>query len=474
MHMDSEILGVASDAVGLQLPPLRVEKETLPNGLEVIVQEDHSAPVVSVQMWVRTGSIHEGRHLGAGMSHMLEHMLFKGTETCSASEFAQRIQDGGGYVNAYTSFDRTVYWIDIPSKGLGTALDLLADAALNSTLPAEEFVKEQEVIRREFAMLHDDPDRMSSAALFTAAYRTHPYQHPVIGHLDVFDAVTRDEVIAYYKARYVPNNIFFAVAGDVKAGEVIERLKSLFAKAPRAALAPVYVPAEPPQLGRREAHVEFPTELTRLHMAWHIPGADHPDVPALDVLALIVGQGRSSRLYRSIREEHGLAHSLDAWCYAPGQEGLWGVDALLDPERLAEVQAETLRILQQIEHHGVTPSELAKAKRQSLSTQLQAMTTMRGKASDLASNWLLADNLEFSHDYLRAIEHVDDAAIRRVISTHLKDSNLTVVSLNPPGSGVDKGAATEVLAAGNIQRFELSNGLRLLVREDSRLPLVSI
>ena len=143
-------------------------------------------PVASVQVWIETGSIHEDRHLGAGLSHLLEHMLFKGTKTRGASEFAQRIQDSGGYVNAYTSFDRTVYWIDIPAKGVGIAVDLLADAALNSTLPPEEFAKEQEVIRREFAMGYDDPDRMSSQTLFATAYREHPYQHPIIGHLDIF------------------------------------------------------------------------------------------------------------------------------------------------------------------------------------------------------------------------------------------------------------------------------------------------
>src|SRR3954468_20561242 len=147
MHMDPELLAASPQGARLQLPPLDVVRHTLPNGLEIIVQEDHSAPVVSVQLWVETGSIHEDRHLGAGMSHMLEHMLFKGTATCSASEFAQRVQDAGGYINAYTSFDRTVYWIDIPAKGAEVALELLTDAALHSTLPPEEFVKEQEVIR---------------------------------------------------------------------------------------------------------------------------------------------------------------------------------------------------------------------------------------------------------------------------------------------------------------------------------------
>jgi zinc protease len=474
MHMDPELLAASPQGARLQLPPLDVVRRTLPNGLEIIVQEDHSAPVVSVQLWVQTGSIHEGTAMGAGISHMLEHMLFKGTTTLSACEFAQRVQDQGGYINAYTSFDRTVYWIDIPAKGAEVALDLLTDAALHSTLPPEEFIKEQEVIRREFAMGNDDPDRVSSTALFANAYREHPYRYPIIGHLDVFNTITREDVMAYYKARYVPNNMFFVVTGDVDAAAVFRRLESLFATTPRAALPPVYLPEEPRQLGRRELHAEFPTELTRLHMAWHVPGTAHADVPALDVLAMIVGHGRSARLYRSIREDKGLAHSVDAWCYAPAQGGLFGVDAMCDPQQRAPIEAEVLRILQEIEHSGVTDAELQKAKRQSLSTQLQAVTTMRGKASDLGSNWLLARSLDFSRDYLRAVEQVDDAAIRAVVSRYLRDSNLTIVSLNPPGAAHPPAVASAVSRAGEIQRFELSNGLRLLVREDPRLPLVSV
>src|SRR5882757_2958308 len=210
----------ADPSSAIQFPPVDARTWTLPNGLGVIVQEDHSAPVASVQVWVETGSIHEGRHLGGGLSHLLEHMLFKGTPTRGASAFAQSVQDAGGYINAYTSFDRTVYWIDIPAKGVPVALELLADAVMNSTLPEDEYVKEQEVIRREFAMGMDDPDRMSSHELFATAFQEHPYRHPIIGYLDVFNGLQRDEVMAYYKRRYVPNNMFFVVVGDVETGRV--------------------------------------------------------------------------------------------------------------------------------------------------------------------------------------------------------------------------------------------------------------
>ena len=171
----------------ITFPPNTAQRWMLPNGLTVIVQEDHSAPVASVQAWCATGSIHEDKHLAAGLSHILEHMLFKGTKTRSTNEIAQKIQDVGGYINAYTSFDRTVFWIDLPKDGVRSALDILADAMMNSNLPAEEYTKEQEVIRREFAMGLDDPDRTITLLLFATAFQQHPYRFPVIGLIDIYN-----------------------------------------------------------------------------------------------------------------------------------------------------------------------------------------------------------------------------------------------------------------------------------------------
>ena len=276
---------------GITFPPSTAQKRVLPNGLTIIVQEDRSAPVASVQAWCGTGSVDENAHLGAGLSHILEHMLFKGTKTNPANAIAQKIQDVGGYINAYTSFDRTVFWIDVPKDGTAVALEMLSDAMMNSTLPAEEYAKEQEVIRREFAMGMDDPDRMAGQLLFSTAYQRHPYRLPVIGQLDVYNQLTRDDVMKYYQARYVPNNLTFVVVGDVQADAVYQQLTDLFKDHPAKSLQPVFIPSEPPQLGRREVHQEFVTELTRFSLAWHIPEITDPDVPALDLLSTILGDG---------------------------------------------------------------------------------------------------------------------------------------------------------------------------------------
>src|SRR6266704_5382438 len=458
----------------ITFPPSSAQKWILPNGLTVVVQEDHSAPVASVQAWCATGSIDEDAHLGAGLSHILEHMLFKGTKTRSTNEIAQKIQDVGGYINAYTSFDRTVFWIDVPKDGVSTALDILADAMMNSTLPPEEYQKEQEVIRREFAMGMDDPDRVAGLLLFATAYQRHPYRFPVIGELEIYNQLTQEQVMQYYKTRYVPNNLTFVIVGDVDAEKVRQQLAELFKPYPETSLKPLFIPAEPPQLGRREVHKEFATELTHHSLAWHIPEVTNPDVPALDLLSTILGDGRSSRLYRRVREEAGLAFGISAFSYTPGDPGLFGIDATVDPKKHEAAEELALRIVDEVKHAGVTAEELAKAKKITLSHHLGALTTMRGQASDIGSNWLLTRDLNFSRHYLDAVQKVTLDDIKRVAANYLTENNLIVVSLNPKGSLAGKTEAPKEVAAGEIQKFDLSNGLRLLVREDPRLPLVGM
>src|SRR5438477_217819 len=449
------------------------QKWILPTGLTVIVQEDHSAPVASVQAWCATGSIDEDQHLGAGLSHILEHMLFKGTNTRSANQIAQSIQDVGGYINDCTSFDRTVFWIDVPKDGVGTALEVLSNAMMNSSLPPDEYNKEQEVIRREFAMGMDDPDRMASLLLFGTAYQRHPYRFPVIGELEIYNQRTQEQVMQYYKTRYVPNNLIFVVVGDVDAEKVRQQLGDLFKPYPEKSLKPVFIPSEPPQLGRREVHREFSTELTHLAMAWHIPEVTSPDVPALDLLSTILGDGRSSRLYRRVREEAGLAFGISAFSYTPGDPGLFGIDATLDPKKRDAAEQLTLQNLDDVKQNGVSADELEKAKKITLSQHLGTLTTMRGQASDIGSNWLLTRDLNFSREYLDAVQKVTLDDIKHVARTYLTDNNLTVVSLNPRSSLSGKSDPVKPVAAGEIQKFELSNGLRLLVREDHRLTSVA-
>ena len=301
--------------------PARTKITTLANGLTLIVREDHSAPVVSAQAWCQSGSIHEGKWLGAGLSHVLEHMLFKGTSTRPGSRIDPEVQEAGGSMNAYTSFDRTVFYhIECPNTGAVTAIDILCDIMQHATLPADEMKKELDVIRREMDMCQDDPHRRASRRLFETAYTKSPYRLTVIGYPDIFNELKREDIFAYYQERYAPNNLFFVVAGDVKHEEVIEQIKQAFAGSKAKPLPPLVQTDEPNQTAAREIIEEAAIELGHLHFSWHIPDVRHPDVPILDVLATLLGGGRSSRLYQQVREKQGLVNSAGCVDLLPREE----------------------------------------------------------------------------------------------------------------------------------------------------------
>jgi zinc protease len=446
-----------------------------PNGLTLLVREDPSAPVVSVQGWVRTGSVHEGNWLGSGVSHLIEHLVFKGTERRPVGTIAREVQGLGGSVNAYTTFDRTVYHVDAPSAGWRELLDLIVDAVFHSTLPESEYAKECEVIRREFAMGNDNPQHVLAELLFATAYRVHPYRHPIIGHLDIFNRLTRDDVAAHYRARYVPNNVTLVVVGDVSFDAVRAEVGTLVAGLARAPLPEIILPVEPRQLARRDAHVPFATELAHLMLAWHVPPLTHDDVHALDLLAVILGQGRSSRLERRVLEEGNLVHSISAWVYSPGEPGLFGVSATTDADLRAEAERAILGQVDDVAKSGVSQAELDKARRQTLAAFLGQRETMAGQAADIGAGWFLAHNPDYSRAYLERLHAVDPAEIQHVAATHLRTANLTATSVNPRGASTPASVAGRPSASeSGIHVQRLPGGARLVTRHLPRLPLVSV
>ncbi|CAM2907155.1 M16 family metallopeptidase [Rariglobus hedericola] len=449
-------------------PPVRT---VLANGLTLLVQRDTSAPVASVQVWVKTGSIHEGGLLGAGLSHYLEHLLFKGTERRAGREISTTVQEHGGNINAYTTFDRTVYYIDLPSDHVGVALDVLADAVLHSTLPADEVAREKDVILREIAMGNDDPDHRLGEALFDTAFRQHPYRYPIIGYKDVFTAVTRDDLVAYYKARYVPNNLVVVVAGDVDVAAVQALVETHFGSAPRAKLASVLVLSEPPQLAPRALHRHEDVELTRAGLSWQIPGLTHADAPVLDLLGVLLGQGDSSVLWQAIREKARLVHSIDATCWNPGETGLFYVSFICESKHREAATKAVRRELDRVAAQGFAPALIRKALRQLVVGEINTRKTMSGQASRLGAAEVVAGDVDFSKTYFARIARVTTTDLRRAVRTYLGADRVTEVSLNP------KNNAPVVSTAAGVDRVSdaftehtLANGARLLLRPDRRLP----
>jgi len=462
--------------VAAEIPPMPpgASLTTLDNGLVIITREDHSAPVVSAQAWCQAGSIAEGKWLGAGLSHVLEHMLFKGTTTRPGSRIDQEVQSAGGYMNAFTSFDRTVYHINVPNTGAKIAIDILCDIMQNATLPAEELHKELDVIRREMDMNQDDPGRRAGRRLFESAFTKSPYRFTIIGYPDIFNTLKPEDILGYYREQYVPNNIFFVVTGDIKTAEVAAQIRLAYAQSKARALSPLVLPREPRQTSPRDITEEAPIELGYCHFAWHIPDVRHPDMPSLDVLASLLGSGRSSRLFQQVREKKGLVTSADAWTYSPGEQGLFGMSAVMAADKFAAARGAMLEEVERVRRQRVPAAELAKVIKQFSAATLATRKTMQGQAQDLGSNWMAASDLSFSERYLAAARQVTPATLQRVARQYLTPSNRTVYALLPAGAAPRQKEIATVSVESATQKIVFPNGLRLLVKEDHRLPFVEL
>jgi len=455
-------------------PPV-IEQRQLSNGLNVLVQPDHTAPVVSLQYWCATGSIHETPWLGSGLSHLLEHLMFKGTPTRGNSQMAQQIQDLGGHLNAYTSFDRTVYHVDLPSDHALAALDILSDAILNSTIPAEEYAKEMEVIRREFAMCRDNPDSEMGKLIFQTAFIRHPYRHPVIGHLDLFNQLTRDDVLAYYHERYAPQNLSLIVCGAVDPEAIFRRAEEITEGHPRRKMADIYLPEEPRQHKRREYRHEFPTRLSRLALCWPATGLDHSDTPALDVLATLAGGGRSSRLNQTCVEKNPLAEHVEAFACPLDGAGLWGIEARCAPGGEEKLLHEIHHQIHRFQQEPPQPDELERAKRQSLLHQIHSQKTMSGKAASLGRGWINQRDPHFSARYHEHLQKVAAEDILHAARRYFHHDRENLVTLVPSRNKTDAAAMRpEAAQRPQPQPVHLGLGRRGLYLPQHNLPLISL
>ena len=457
----------------MEYPSTSATVESLPNGLTLILDPDPTAPVVSAQIWVETGSMHEDRHHGAGISHFLEHMVFKGTRDYDAEELAHTVQAAGGHWNAYTSFDRTVYYIDGPSDSLTVFLKCLTGLVFFPVIPESEFEKEKDVIRREIDMGLDDPDNAATRLLFATTFQIDPRRHPVIGHRHLFDKTSHSDLTSYHRDRYTTDRCFLVISGDFDPDQARALVATLTADCQSGCGREPLVAMDPPQLGPRHARETFAIPASRISLAWKTPALEHPDSPASEVLAAMLGRGRSSRLHRTLREQRGLALEISAMCWTgPGREGLFAVTADATPDQrdhLIEAIHLELATLQ----NDDLEDDLAKAKRQIAASQFRTLTSASGRASDLASNWHEARDLDFTRRHVAKIQAVTVDDIRRAAS-RLTDQQLSLTILDPLDAPPPKRAGKLHRMREDIQVHTLSNGLQIALIPDHRVPLVHL
>ncbi len=458
----------------MQFPTTTASLHQLDNGLTIILDADSSAPVISTQAWVETGSIHEGDFLGAGLSHLLEHMVFKGTENYDGKAISDTVQAAGGEWNAYTTYDRTVYYIDGPATSAQTFLKVLLEMVFKPSFPIDEFEKEKDVIRREIDMYLDDPDDRNSQLVSSTAYTVDPRRQPIIGHMDLFNQVTHEDMVDYHRKRYSTENTFLSISGDFNKEDMLIFLKEIGGQIKRSFTHLAHASIEPTQIGQRLQRDTFAIPASKLNLAWQVPGLEHHDTPALDLLSTILGAGRSSRLYQNIREQQGLCHHISSWSSSPpGRTGMFGVSAIVDVEKREPLQATILEEITKLTNSDLH-DELAKVTRMTLASQFRTLTTASGRASDLASNWHETRNLNFTRDYLDQVTRVTTEDLQRVAHTYLVPDKLTITSLDPEGTKEAHQVKDNSTQREEMETRTLKNGLTLVTQRDGRIPTVSI
>ncbi len=301
----------------------------LENGMRVVIREDHFAPVAALQVWVKAGGADE-EDIEAGVAHVHEHMLFKGTSNRGVGEVAAEIEGSGGRINAWTSWNETVYHIVVASRFADTGLDVLGDAVRNSSFDPDELDKELDVVLEEWKRGEDSPSRKIFHGLFGTAYTEHPYKRPVIGTKDSIEGLSRERILSFYERFYAPNNMTVVIVGDVDTRAMKKEVDKVFGDYRRREIARPERPVEPPQDGLRLASLRMQVQESHLALGFHVPGADHPDAPLLDLLAFIIGGGESSRLYTRLVADEQLVTGIGAFAYTPPDPGMFVVTASLE------------------------------------------------------------------------------------------------------------------------------------------------
>lgn len=449
----------------------------LSNGLTVLVQENHVAPVATVRCYVNnTGGAFEGRWLGMGLSHLVEHLVSGGTTTSRTEKEIERIIDSfGGATNAYTSSDLTAYYIDCPARHVATCIELIADQMQHVLFEQAEFDREFEVVQRELADGEVNRQRVQWKMLGELVYTVHPARTPTIGYLDVLRTATRQDCVDFYHERYVPNNQVFVVVGDVKTDEVLAQVAKAYAGTPRGRETYLPMPPEPEQLSPRKAIREMDGATFDIVLAWPTIELSHPDLYALDVASYILTEGDSSRLVRALKYDKQLVLSVGSASYTPHYvQGIFAVLASARAETVGQATEEILAAIERLQTELVDAAELAKAKKQKAAELVFDQQTVQQTAESLGRSYLSAADALFDRAYVENIQKVTAEQIRDVARRYFVPGRLNHIVIAPPGGDETRQTAKQTGAEGEVRVTTLSNGVRVLLKRHTHLPLVNI
>lgn len=468
--LSASVAGAADNSFG----QIETQKFVLDNGLTILISEMPASTTVSVFGLVKTGSATEEKYAGTGISHFLEHMLFKGTNKRGVGAISKEVQAMGGTINASTSFDYTIYTLTVPQMAFDQGLDIISDMLMHSKFDEVELDREREVVYGEMQLYWDNPSRYLSQLVFETVYKQHPYGIPIIGYEELLRSLKRDDFVDYYQTRYAPNNIVLSIAGNVRGDDVLPKVRAIFKDFVRQPVRTRNVVEEPAQINMRTRTEQYATDLTRVSMAYVGVSLRDSDLFAMDVLAMILGQGESSRLYKDVFLDKKLVRSIVASNFTPMDRGVFEVEMLLDQIHVDAAIGAVKQQIALIVKNGVQVDELDKVKRQIYSQHVFGRLTSDTVANDAAAYEAFIGDYDFSKKYVESVKKVSVEDIKRVAKQYFKDDQLSVVVLKPK---VESRAAVEKISAQKlleIQKVVLDNGLTILLRENHAVPVVSM
>jgi zinc protease len=408
---------------------MKLKKFKLKNQLQVLLVESRKSPVVSVQMWVRTGSADEKKG-EEGISHFIEHLLFKGTRKFKTGEIASLVEGSGGELNAYTSYDQTVFYVTIASSKSDVALEVISEMMGFPAFDQTEIDNERGVVIEEIKRGEDSLGSVAWKELFSTVFKKHTYKTPIIGFDKNIEEFSSKKIKNYYNTRYVPSNMFLVVTGDFESPEMKKKVDQYFGEFKSYKLDPRKRPKEPPQKTARAQIVKTKFKKTQAYLAWRSPSIHGADVPALDVLSMILGTGDSSRLAKKLRLDSLLAQSVGSMAYTPKDEGVFAFVMTGQPETLPKAMKESLNVALEIMQAPPSEEEMKKALAILSSEDIYSMETVDGLSRKIGSDQFYMKDPQYFKKYLKDIYSLKPHDISKVARKYLKPETLSAVYLS--------------------------------------------
>lgn len=420
----------------------------MPNGLTILLRESHRSPVVELQIWAGVGSADE-RPGEEGLAHFHEHMLFKGTERRGVGEIAGDIEGLGGHINAYTSFDSTVYHATLPSAAWREGLDVLTDAVRHSIFDEEEIAREREVVLEEIRRSEDTPGHVLGELAFRECYRAHPYGLPILGPASNVASFNRAQVRDFFERWYTPDNLMVVAVGDFDSEEVATEIERLFEDATRGNTIRSR-PTEPGPDALRVAVLRKHFEGHRLDLSWPASSFRDRDSIHLDLLAYVLGECESSRLVRKIREGEALVDRIDASAYTPLDRGLFSIGFETDASRLLDATRRIVEEVDRLRREPIAEAELERARVNFLASEHFERESVSGVASKLGSFEAIGRGWQSEAEVLDALRSTTPDDLLRVAQRYLSPEALTIAALIPESTdpSLDEQAIRRAVAQG--------------------------